>query len=227
MDRLWSDKKRLVILFTVFLYLSSAYNIAFSQEKKYVKLKAGTPILLEFLDTVDSERYKQGQSVPIIVSRSVEVDDYIVIPANSEVYAKVSEVKKAGGWGGKGIIKVTVESCQAIDGQEVLISAVQYSEGSTSRGTATAVGVGTGLICLPFALTGFAVKGEEGVIPAGTKIKARVDTDYKIAVISQDKVDMKLKELQEKYKELKKKLEEQRKKEEQEKKKEMEQQGEY
>jgi len=82
--------------------------------------------------------------------------------------------------GEKGELELAISSTTAIDGSEVLLSAQQQSTGEGKSGTATAVGVGTGLLCLPLAATGFLVKREEGVIPAGTEIKAYVDGNYQV-----------------------------------------------
>jgi hypothetical protein len=218
MDRFWRKRGVLAVLLICLLYLASMYNISSAQEKKYVKLRAGTPLMLEVIDTIDSEKYKLGQTVPLIVGRPVTAEDHIVILTHAQVHAKVSKVTKAGGWGGKGEIQMVVESCFAVDGQEIMISATHYTEGESSRGSATAVGVGAGILCLPFALTGFAVKGEEGKIPAGMTIKARVDTDYKIAVLDENELERKQKEAIKQKRETRRKMEEKRLKEEEEKK---------
>jgi uncharacterized membrane protein len=217
MDQIYKKRKFAIISITVFLYLTSISNILFAQDKEYVMLRSGTPLMLEFIDTIDSERYKMGQTVPMVVSRSIRVDDHIVIITNTEVYAKVSACKEAAGWGGRGEIAVAIESTYAVDGQEILISGSQHASGDTSHGSATAVAVGTGLICLPLALTGFAIKGEQGVIPEGMTVKARVDSDYKIAVVDYDKMGEIQTETSERIKEKKDKLAEQRLKWEKEK----------
>ena len=218
MDRFWKKRGVLVVLLICLLYLASMYKISSAQDKKYVKLRSGTPVMLEVIDTIDSEKYKLGQTVPLIVGRPVTAEDHIVILPHAQVHAKVSKVTKASGWGSKGEIEIVIESCFSVDNQEIMISATHYTEGESSHGSATAVGVGTGILCLPLALTGFAVKGEEGKIPAGMTIKARVDTDYKIAVLDEEELERKEKEALEQMRETRRKMEEKRLKEEEEKK---------
>ena len=217
MDKFWKTWKVLIIGTTCLLYLASMINIA-SAEENYVTVRGGTPVVVEVINTIDSEHVSQGQTVHMVVSRGVTADGQVVILPNTEVYARVSEVKKARGWGGKGSLSVILESTYAVDGQEIMISATRFTEGSGHRGSATAVGVATGLLCLPAALTGFAVKGEEGKIPAGTTIKARLDADYRVAVLSEKEIDRKMKEASERLKEIRNQIEEERLKAEQEKK---------
>ena len=145
-----------------------------------VELKSGTPVLLKLADTISSETVSLNQTVKLLVIRDVRVENDVLIKAGADAFAKVAKIKKKGGWGKKGELELAISSATAVDGSEVLLSAQQTSVGEGKGGTATAVGVGTALLCLPLAATGFLVKGEEGVIPAGTEIKAYVDGNYQI-----------------------------------------------
>jgi hypothetical protein len=153
-----------------------------------VILRSGTPVFVIFDQSIDSGAANEGDTIYLRVLRPVLVDDAVVIRSGEKVRAKVIEVKKAKGWGRRGDLTVRVESTTAVDGQEVLLSAVQWREGEGSGGTATAVGVGAGLLCLPAALFGFAVKGEQGRIPIGYEIKAYADQDQKIRVATADQL---------------------------------------
>ena len=147
-----------------------------------VLLRAGTPVFLIFDQSINSEAANEGDTIHLRVLRPVVVDDAVVIRSGEKVRARVIEIKKAKGWGRGGDFTVRVESTTGVDGQEVLLSAVQRREGEGRGGTATAVGVGAGLLCLPLVLIGFAVKGEEGQIPIGHEIKAYADQDQKITL---------------------------------------------
>lgn len=218
MDVFWKTFRVPLIALAILIHVLSMYQNSSAKEHTFATLRAGTPVLLEVMDTIDSEHYHRGQSVPLVVVRSVSVDNHIVILANSLVYAKVSKVEEASGWGGEGEISIVVESCTAVDGQEIMLSATHVAEGSSRHGSATALGVGAGVLCLPFALTGFAVKGEAGEIPAGMTIKARVDTDYKISLLTEEELKIKQEEANQEVEETKQKLEELRLKREQEEK---------
>lgn len=94
-----------------------------------VLLRAGTPVFLIFEQSIDSEAAKEGDALYLRVLRPVVVDDAVMIRSGETVRAKISEVKKASGWGSRGDLTIRVESTTAVDGQEVLLSAVQRREG--------------------------------------------------------------------------------------------------
>ncbi len=184
-----------------------------------VLLRAGTPVFLIFDRSIDSEAVNEGATIYLRVLRPVVVDDAVVIRSGENVRARVIEVKKAKGWGTGGNLTVRVESTTAVDGQEIPLSGEQRHEGEGKVGTATAVGVGAGLLCLPAVLFGFAVKGEEGRIPIAYEVKAYVDQDRKITLAGVDQPSpaedmLRARELQERIeKEAQRQKEEQAKKE--------------
>ena len=177
-------ERKLSAGFSLILVCSLLFNPVklYAQEMKIVVLKAGTPVLLEIVETIDSEKANVGDIVKLKVIRPVKVDDIVVIKPGTRAEGKVAEVKKAKGWGVKGEIAMSLTNTYAVDDTEILLSATQRAIGEGKTGTATAVGVGTGLICLPFALTGFLIKGEQGKLLAGQEVKGYVDGDYKIKV---------------------------------------------
>ena len=165
---------RLVFLFFV--------NDILYAETKEVTLKAGTVVLLAVDKNVTSKDSNIRDIVPLKVIRPVKVDETVVIKANTPAIGKIAELKKAKGWGVKGEISMSIDSTTAVDGTEVLLSAYQKREGGGRVGGVTALGVGTGLLCLPLAATGFFIKGEQGEIPLGYEIKAYTIEDVKIKV---------------------------------------------
>jgi len=176
-------KRRLSIgFFVIFICFILPAMGLHAQQSKIVVLKAGTPVLLGITETIDSEKANVGDIVKLRVIRPVKVDDTEVIKVGARADGKVAEVKKAKGWGVKGEIAMTLTNTYAVDDTEVLLSATQRATGEGRTGTATAVGVGTGLICLPVALTGFLIKGQQGQLLSGYEVKGYVDGDYKIKV---------------------------------------------
>jgi hypothetical protein len=150
---------KVVFLFALTLCVFLAVPDGFAQEGA-VLLRSGTPVLLKTYDTITSKTVSLNQIVKLRVIREVKVEDHIVVPFGADGDGKITKVKRPKGWGGKGKLEMVVSSVTAIDGTEVLLSAQQRSEGEGRVGTATAVGVGTGLLCLPFAVTGFLIRGE-------------------------------------------------------------------
>ncbi|MGH2396535.1 MAG: DUF2085 domain-containing protein [bacterium] len=189
-------------------------------------LRGGTPVFLVFDRSVDSEAANEGDTIYLRVLRPVVVDDAVVIRSGENARAKIIEIKKAKGWGTGGNLTVRVDSTTAVDGQEVPLRGVQRHEGEGKVGTATAVGVGAGLLCLPAVLFGFAVKGEEGRIPIAHEVKAYVDQDQKITLAGVDQPSpaeemLRARDLQEQIeKEAQRQKEEQAKKEEERRQKE-------
>ena len=65
----------------------------YAQEKGIVVLKAGTPVLLEIVDTIDSEKANVGDIVKLRVIRPVKVDDIEVIKVGTRAEGKVADRK--------------------------------------------------------------------------------------------------------------------------------------
>jgi uncharacterized membrane protein len=212
-------KKWGIIFLIIAIYFLSFGKIVFAQNG-FVTLRSGTLVLVEIMETMDTAYLKTGMEVKFKVARPVRVDDHVVIFNGSLASGVVAKCESASGWGQKGKLEITVDSCFAVDGQEISLSASKYLEGEGKTGAATAVGVGTALLCLPLGLTGFAVTGEEGKIPAGMQIKARVEGDYKIKLLTEDRTNQvqneQLKEAREYMEKLRKEKEEREKKEKEE-----------
>lgn len=167
-----------VIIFA--LSIPSAVSAQAPPAKDKVILKAGTPVFIIFPDGVSGDKANAGQSISARVLRDVKVEDVTVIAAGARVTAQVMDAKKASGWGQAGTVSVRVDSVEAVDGQYIPLSASQRGEGEGATGTAVATGVITGVVCLPLALTGFLIKGDEGVIRPGAEAKAFTDAEAKI-----------------------------------------------
>lgn len=170
--------------FIAFVCCFSVINISVSYaEVKEVTLRAGVPVLLSLKQEINGKTTQSGDVIKFVVIRAVKTDDLIVIDTNTEALGKVAEIKKAGSWGRKGEISISIDSTIAVDGTEIRLDATQKREGKSKSGTATTIAATTGvLLCPIIATTGFLVKGEDGSFPAGYEIKAYVDDEYKIKV---------------------------------------------
>ena len=178
--RMLQQKKVLwVVAFSLFFM---AFFQSFSQAQQLVMLKSGTPVALEVVDTITSDKVAIGDIVKLRVIRSVKVDDVEVIKAGAEARGKVSDVKKTGTWGKKGELSIAVSSVRAVDDQEVFLLGSQTREGESKGGSAVGASVVGGILCLPFAASGFFIKGDEGRILAGYEVKAYTEQDIRINV---------------------------------------------
>ncbi|MEP9409884.1 MAG: hypothetical protein HRF42_00495 [Candidatus Brocadia sp.] len=152
-------------------------------EIKEVTLRSGVPVLLSLKQEINGKNMQAGDIVKFAVVRPVKVDDMVVVDANTEAIGKITEIKKARGWGKKGEISMNVNSTTAVDGTEVLLNAYQKREGNSHGAGATTLAATTGvLLCPLLAPTGFLIKGEDGSFPIGYEVKAYTDEEVKIKV---------------------------------------------
>lgn len=157
-------------------------SLALATEK--LNLLAGTPVILEVDTGFGSDEVKDGDYVSLLVQRPVRVNGEVVIRQGVAARARVVDSKAAAGWGSEGTCVLEVRSVPAVDGSEIMLRGRASRKGNSEHGAASAIGVGAGVICLPFAAVGFAVKGEEGNFPPGYEIVAHVDGDYKVRILS-------------------------------------------
>jgi len=216
-----------LVVFVAVFVLAQPHRLALGGDT-IVRLPSGTTLFAVFDHTITSESVKEGDIVYLRVMRPVMVDKHIVIRTGENVSAKVTESKESGGWGKAGNLEVRIDSTTAVDGQEIFLSYTQRREGKGKGGKATAWGVGLGLLCLPLALVGFTVKGEEGRFPTGYEMKIYVSGEYEINVaaagqLSPAEENKRVRELQLEIEQ--RKQEEKTKEEEEEKKEEEEEPG--
>jgi uncharacterized membrane protein len=156
-------------------------HLAFAQGAR-LKLPAGTPVFLVFPDAVTSESASDGQMVALRVTRDVRVGDAVLVRAGSSATAKVTGVRRPAGWGEPGSLTVYVSEVVAVDGQTIPLSATQGARGQDKQSSAAVTGIIAGLLCLPSALWGFAIKGDEGRIAPGTEVKAYTEVEALVAM---------------------------------------------
>lgn len=180
-----------------------------SVEARTIFVPSGTPVILEVDTGFNTEEVKEGDYIALRVQRPVRVDGQKVIRQGVAARARIIGCKPAEGWGGNGECVLGLRSVPAIDGTEILLSGRVSRKGESEHGAATAVGVGAGLICLPFAAAGFAVKGEEGNFPPGYEIVAHIDGDYHVKLLPQEKLQQIEKEQKENSERIQKKFKDQ------------------
>ena len=174
-------------VFVAVFVLAQPHRLALGGDK-IVRLPPGTPLFAVFDHFVTSESVKEGDIVYLRVMRPVTVDKHTVIRTGEKVLGKVTVSEESGGWGKAGKLELRIDSTTAVDGQEIFLSYTQRREGKGKGGKATAWGVGLGLLCLPLALIGFTVKGEEGRFPTGYEMKIYVSGQYDINVAAAEQL---------------------------------------
>lgn len=170
------------VLFTLGLFLSlwsmSFTNLGFTATAiaEKVILKAGTPVLLRMEKSIASDTAMVGDPVDLMVIREVKVDGKTVIETGSMARGEVSAVENRGAIGKPGKISIAVTSVGGVGGKNVSLRATLTREGKGKQTTAIIVGL---VLCI---LGLFLIKGETGVIQAGSEIKAYVDFEVEFEV---------------------------------------------
>lgn len=200
----------------------SAQNAPLMAPIRRVLVHNGTPIILQVETGFSTNDVKEGDTIVLRVQRALKMDDVVVIRRGVAARAIVATCKPAQSWGGAGDISIKLKSVPAVDGSEIMLNGGARRQGESSHGEATAVAVGTGVLCLPLALTGAAVTGEDGKFPPGYEIVAHADGDQQVKIFSEEEQlkifkeqEQEAEELSEKFKKqieenLKKRKEEQK-----------------
>lgn len=109
----------------------------FSEEKKSVTVPAGTRIMIETTDALDSSRQKAGHRFRAQLAGDLVVEDKVVAPAGATVYGILAEAKKSRRAVGKAELVLTFTDL-TVNGQLVPIqtSAVQAVADATTKKSA-------------------------------------------------------------------------------------------
>jgi hypothetical protein len=153
--------------------------------RKTVVIPAGTGVILSVIGDISTKYYREGDAIPLQVAVPVKVKDTLVIRSGTPARGLISLARSASSWGGAGELILEAKSVQSIDGTEIPVAGTTSRRGDTSHGASAAVAVGTGVLCLPLALTGAAVKGEEGRVMPGYELISRTINDQTITIPSE------------------------------------------
>ncbi len=148
-----------------------------------VTLRSGTPIVIETLQTLNAKNLSEGQTVNVRVKYNVVVAKQIVVAAGALGNATISEISKPGMFGKPGRIELQIQSIQAVDGQQVLVSGMpMIAEGQNKRALAWSLSIGLLILTLVGGAIGFFIKGKPAELKAGTGSNASVASDAQVDV---------------------------------------------
>ncbi len=133
----------------------------------------GTPVMLQFMETISTKTAQKGDKIRLRVYTNVVVDGKTLIAQDAPGVGVVTEVRRPGGFGKRGRLKIRLDNVQAIDGSRVALEAYKSGERFSAEGPGAAT---AGLVVLgPVGLVGGAfIKGKHVTIDEGTRIQARV-----------------------------------------------------
>ncbi len=144
-----------------------------------VLVKSGTPVKLQFSNTISSASAHKGDKVDFVVEKGVAVDGYTVVRPGEVARGSVVEVerKRLLGVGGRVIVKL--DSVELASGEQVGLEARQRFKGRSHTlrmGLAMAV---TAAIYLPAAPVFLLAHGRDSVVLKGTELTAYTTSDVR------------------------------------------------
>lgn len=158
-------------------------------------IPAGTRIMVQMIDSVDSSRNHVGEEFAAVLANAVVVENDVVIPKNSEARVRLTEAKSAGRIKGQSELELELVEVK-VNGKAYHVDSAPYIEQGGSRGkqSAKVIGGGAGLGALIGAIAGgkkgAAVGGAVGA-GAGTAVQATTKGE-KVRVPSEAKVEFTL-----------------------------------
>lgn len=149
---------------------------------KLITLRAGTPVTVEAVQTINVDNISIGQSIPVRVKFNIVAQKATLIAAGTMGNATVIDLKKPKGWGKAGKVEIQVSNVPAVDNQMVPLSGIPIVlEGADKKGLAIGLAVGIGLFTLGIgAAVGFLIKGKSAEVKAGTTITGSVASDIEV-----------------------------------------------
>jgi hypothetical protein len=146
-----------------------------------VTLRAGTPIVVEAAQTYNAKNLSEGQTVNVRVKYNVVVSKQTLVAAGALGTANISDISKPGAFGKAGRIELQMQSVQAVDGQQILLSGVPMNaEGQNKKGLAWGLSIGLFLLTIIGGITGLFIKGKNAEIKAGTTTNTSVASDAQV-----------------------------------------------
>ncbi len=149
-------------------------------------LRAGTPIVVEVAQTTNAKNLSEGQTISIRVKYNVVVNKQTLVAAGALGTATITDINKPGVFGKAGRMELQVQSVQAVDGQQILLSGIpMVAEGQHKKGLAWGLSVPLFLLTIIGGGVGLFIKGKPAEIKAGTTTNTTVASDAQIQMNDQ------------------------------------------
>jgi hypothetical protein len=161
------------------------YNIK-AEDGSTLTLRAGTPIVVEATQTYNAKNLSEGQTVNVRVKYNVIVNKQTLVSAGALGTANISDLVKPGVFGKPGRIELQMQSVQAVDGQQILLSGTpMIAEGQNKKGLAWGLSIGLFLLTIIGGLAGLFIKGKSAEVKAGTTTNTSVASDAQVELEQQ------------------------------------------
>ena len=173
---LFKLRGNLLIVLTLLFTLSTLFLLPKGiAAKETVSLRSGIIFHVKTTRTLMPKYFRTGDTVNLLVTEDVKVDDKIVIKAGTHVRAVVTKAQERGMMGKAGKLGIQLDTVKAVDGTTISLSGGRTTSGKDNSRDALYAGIG---LCPLFAL----MKGEAAFIQANTRIQALVAGTYNIDV---------------------------------------------
>src|ERR1051325_3006230 len=150
-----------------------AAGTLFALPARAATVPAGTPVMMQFEDTVSPKTAKRGDVIAFRVVSDVTDNGQTVIRDGAPAVGIVESVKKPGRFGKRGELKIRMQTVNDVNGGTVNLE--PYTSGKRFSAAGPGASAGGLLILGPVGLVGGAVvKGSNVTIDSGTRIEARV-----------------------------------------------------
>lgn len=138
-----------------------------------VQVPPGTPVMLEFMQTVSTKTARKGDRVRLRVYTKVVHNGRTLIRQDAPAEGVVEKVHRRRSFGRKGELKIRLIDVKDVDGDRVPLE--PYRTGNRFSGGGPAAAGGGLLVLGPVgAVAGVFVKGKDITIDRGTRIVATV-----------------------------------------------------
>lgn len=166
------------------------------QNKRKVKVPAGTPLEIEAVHTVRSVNVRPNDYVSFRVLVPIKVEDVVVIEKDALVTGRVVEAKRGGRWGKAGKLSWIMTDVIAVDLTRVPVQISEDSPDSSTRirgishgGEVAARAIVLGVLVPPAAAIGVIAgafkRGGDAVLPEGKRFVIYVNKDTEVAVATE------------------------------------------
>jgi hypothetical protein len=154
-----------------------------TEDGSTVTLRSGTPVVVEATQTYNSKNLSEGQTVNVRVKYNIIFNKKTLIAAGALGTATISDLSKPGSFGKAGRIELQMQSVQAVDGQQILLSGVpMIAEGQNKKGLAWGLAIGLFVLTIIGGAVGFFIKGKPAEVKVGTTANTSVASDTQIDV---------------------------------------------
>jgi hypothetical protein len=147
-----------------------------------VPVPGGTAVRVSLAEPLSSGTARQGDTIPIVVSKDVIVNGMLIAKKGAGGQATISQAVGAGGNGSGGRLALSVDWVFSVDGGKILLSSVNHStDTGDSKGAASTATLASYLILGPLGL--FAhnfVRGRDVTIGTDKVFEVYVDHDVHV-----------------------------------------------